>query len=158
MKISLTDRESAQTARTGVAGIPDEEFRRFHAPRISRHESPPVSTDLEAFARGKLHVHGRSSPFARIGMTLALMGKRILDFAPIIIRRFPNTSIGLVLALAISLIVSTIPLLGGLLGGFALIVGGIFFGAKGLVSDLHEQAVERAARRHFSRELKIFRD
>jgi hypothetical protein len=106
-----------------------------------RIESLPLSADLKALLGDLLRVT------TRIGETVLRIGRKILDFVFTVILQFPALSFTIVVAGVLTLLVSMVPLIGGVLAstlGPLLMALGVASGAAIEIqsADLRQRIVE----------------
>lgn len=82
---------------------------RTDAQILRRIESLDVSADVKALLSDLLRLA------TRVGETVLRVGRKILDFVLTMIRQFPALSFAVVVAAVLTLLVSMVPLLGGIL-------------------------------------------
>ena len=99
--------------------------------------------NLELSADAKEFIASLMDKTLRVGSVVLKIGKKIVEIMIAIVNQFPNTTGGLVLAVIISSLVSSIPLLGPLLAtSVALIL--VTFGLKNdFMDQWRNQAIDR---------------
>lgn len=94
----------------------------------------PLSADTKALIMDLAHVTVRTGEF------VLQIGRKILSVVFEILKRFPQTTFGVVVSVAVAMLIASIPLLGGVLAPFLgpLIVA---FGlTKGAIADMSNAA------------------
>ena len=112
-------------------------------------ENVPSISDVERWldqlsisADAKSHLLSIARVTVKIGQTVVEVGRKIMKTIRELVVRFPNTTFGVVVGIALTLLVGTIPLIGALLGG---ILGPLFmaFGlVQGAFADMREREIE----------------
>ena len=118
---------------------------RTDAQILRRIESLDVSADVKALLSDLLRLA------TQVGEAVLRVGRKILDFVLTMIRQFPALSFAVVIAAVLTLLVSMVPLLGGILAsilGPLLIALGVAGGAALEIQtgDLRERVARFAAR------------
>lgn len=117
---------------------------RTNAQMLRRIESLDVSADVKALLGDLLRLA------TRVGETVLRVGRKILDFVLTTIRQFPALSFAVVIAAVLTLLVSMVPLLGGILAsllGPLLMALGVAGGAALEIQsdDFRERVAQFAA-------------
>ncbi len=93
-----------------------------------------LSADTKALLMDLARVTVRSGAF------VLQVGRKILSVVFDILRRFPNTTFGVVVSVAVAILVASIPLLGGVLTPFLAPLLIAFGLVKGALADLSNEA------------------
>lgn len=117
---------------------------RTDAQILRRLESLEVSADVKALLGDLLRLA------TRVGETVLRVGRKILDFVLTMIRHFPTLSFAVVIATVLTLLVSMVPFVGGVLASIvgpllmALGVGGAAW-LEAQEADFRERVAQFAA-------------
>lgn len=109
--------------------MPGKKHLRFHIERLE------VSADAKALLNDLLEV------VIEVGGRVISAGHRIVTFVFDMMQRFPNTAFGVIVALVISSLIASIPLLGVLLGPLLTPLLLAFGLAAGAVADMQEVSI-----------------
>lgn len=87
-------------------------------------------------AEAKLAIFNILQFSVKIGNSIVRIGKKILEIVLMIASKYPNTTFGLIIAAMLTLLISLIPVLGGLLASFLGPIIAIFGLTVGFFKDL----------------------
>lgn len=102
-------------------------------------EKLPVSAEIKAF------LFKLSKFTIKVGETLLKFGKKVLEIALMLARKYPNATLGLVLGALLTFLISTVPLVGSILSSFLGTLLMLFGLAKGLWDDLKKTSPQLVA-------------
>lgn len=94
-------------------------------------------------ADAKLLLARLTATTVEVGGRILEVGRRILAFVFQMVKTFPNIGIGLIIALVVSMLIASVPLLGGVLGPMLKPLLLAFGLTKGALADLKEGALRR---------------
>lgn len=121
--------------------MPNKKHLRSYIDRLD------VSADAKALLNVLLEV------VIEVGGRVISAGQRIVAFVFDMMRRFPNTAFGVIVALVLSSLIASIPLLGAVLGSLLTPLLLAFGLAAGALADLQEAAMRSritALEQHFA--------
>lgn len=98
---------------------------------------------LDISADAKLLLSNLATMTLNVGGRLIEAGRRILAFAFELARAFPNTAFGVIIAVIASMLIASVPLLGGLLGPLLAPLLIAFGLTSGALTDLKDGSLRR---------------
>jgi uncharacterized protein YacL len=126
--------------------IPDENLEDLESlakDRVSDAKLQGYIDNLNLSADAKALIASILKKAIKVGDLVIRVGKRIVELVILIASKFPNATFGLVLGLLVGVLVSAIPLIGGLLGAFVLPIAAVFGLATGYMEDIKDQNLRR---------------
>ena len=102
---------------------------------LERIDSLPISADAKAL------LHDLVSVSVEVGGRLIAVGRRIVAFVFDMVRDFPNTTFGLIVAFVISALIASVPIIGPILSAFLAPLLVAFGLAKGALADLQHRQI-----------------
>ncbi|MBR7799007.1 hypothetical protein [Undibacterium fentianense] len=113
---------------------PSPEFYEFVRHTVTNDDEVRANiNNMEISADAKAMLYAFSKTTLKIGHAIVKIGRKILDFIFVLMRAFPNISFAIILALVLSALVASIPLLGAIFGTMAaklLLLVGVIKGAE----------------------------
>ena len=134
------------TGKTIEVEIPDEDLEALQAlaqDRISDTKLQSYIDNLDLPADAKALIASILKTVVRVGEMVIRVGKKIVEVVLMIVSKFPNATFGLVLGLIVGALVTSIPLIGGLLGAFVLPIAAAFGLATGYMDDLRDNSLAK---------------
>ena len=134
--------EDFNTGKTIEVEISDENFEALQTlaqDRVSDSKLQSYIDNLDLPADAKALIASILKTAVRVGEMVIRIGKKILEIVIMIASKFPNATFGLVLGLIVGALVTSIPLIGGLLGAFVLPIAAAFGLVTGYMDDLSDQ-------------------
>ena len=134
--------EDFNTGKTIEVEISDENFEALQTlaqDRVSDSKLQSYIDNLDLPADAKALIASILKTAVRVGEMVIRIGKKILEIVIMITSKFPNATFGLVLGLIVGALVTSIPLIGGLLGAFVLPIAAAFGLVTGYMADLSDQ-------------------
>ena len=134
--------EDFNTGKTIELEIPDENLEALHTlaqDRVSDSKLQSYIDNLDLPADAKVLIASILKTAVRVGEMVIRIGKKIVEIVIMIASKFPNATFGLVLGLIVGALVTSIPLIGGLLGAFVLPIAAAFGLVTGYMDDLSDQ-------------------
>ena len=134
--------EDFNTGKTIEVEIPDENLEALQTlaqDRVSDSKLQSYIDNLDLPADAKALIASILKTAVRVGEMVIRIGKKILEIVIMIASKFPNATFGLVLGLIVGALVTSIPLIGGLLGAFVLPIAAAFGLVTGYMDDLSDQ-------------------
>jgi hypothetical protein len=96
---------------------------------------------LDASADAKALIMDIATVTIKIGEHVVAIGRKIISFVFELVKRFPNTLFGVVIALTVSMLVASVPFIGGLLAPFITPLMLAFGVTSGAMADIKEAGV-----------------
>ena len=134
--------EDFNTGKTIEVEISDENFEALQTlaqDRVSDSKLQSYIDNLDLPADAKVLIASILKTAVRVGEMVIRIGKKIVEIVIMIASKFPNATFGLVLGLIVGALVTSIPLIGGLLGAFVLPIAAAFGLVTGYMDDLSDQ-------------------
>ena len=134
--------EDFNTGKTIEVEISDENFEALQTlaqDRVSDSKLQSYIDNLDLPADAKALIASILKTAVRVGEMVIRIGKKIVEIVIMIASKFPNATFGLVLGLIVGALVTSIPLIGGLLGAFVLPIAAAFGLVTGYMDDLSDQ-------------------
>jgi hypothetical protein len=134
------------TGKTIEVEIPDENLEALQAltqDRVSDTKLQSYIDNLDLPADAKALIASILKTAVRVGEMVIRIGKKIVEIVIMIASKFPNATFGLVLGLIVGALVTSIPLIGGLLGAFVLPIAAAFGLATGYMDDLRDNSLAK---------------
>jgi hypothetical protein len=134
------------TGKTIEVEIPDENLEALQAltqDRVSDTKLQSYIDNLDLPADAKALIASILTTAVRVGEMVIRIGKKIVEIVIMIVSKFPNATFGLVLGLIVGALVTSIPLIGGLLGAFVLPIAAAFGLATGYMDDLRDNSLAK---------------
>ena len=134
--------EDFNTGKTIEVEISDENFEALQTlaqDRVSDSKLQSYIDNLDLPADAKALIASILKTAVRVGEMVIRIGKKIMEIVIMIASKFPNATFGLVLGLIVGALVTSIPLIGGLLGAFVLPIAAAFGLVTGYMDDLSDQ-------------------
>ena len=134
------------TGKTIEVEIPDENLEALKAltqDRVSDTKLQSYIDNLDLPADAKALIASILKTAVRVGEMVIRIGKKIVEIVIMIVSKFPNATFGLVLGLIVGALVTSIPLIGGLLGAFVLPIAAAFGLATGYMNDLRDNSLAK---------------
>jgi len=134
------------TGKTIEVEIPDENLEALQAltqDRVSDTKLQSYIDNLDLPADAKALIASILKTAVRVGEMVIRIGKKIVEIVIMIVSKFPNATFGLVLGLIVGALVTSIPLIGGLLGAFVLPIAAAFGLATGYMDDLRDNSLAK---------------
>ncbi len=126
----MTFTPPANTALTEVLG----EFQ--NAPSLTFISDRIERLDMSADAKSLMMDLARVT--VKVGGTVVAIGRKIIEFVFALAKRFPNTLFGLIMALVLSMVIATIPFLGGVIAAILTPIMLAFGLGGGAMQDFKE--------------------
>lgn len=139
MKAIAEDLNGGQDIEVEIALENLEDLQTLAQDRISDSKLHSYIDNLDISADAKALIASILKATVRVGEIVIRIGKRILEIVIMFTTRFPNASFGFLLGILVGALVSSIPLIGGLLGSFVLPIAAAFGLASGYMDDIHDQ-------------------
>ena len=136
--------EDFNTGKTIELEIPDENLEALQTlaqDRVSDSKLQSYIDNLDLPADAKALIASILKTAVRVGEMVIRIGKKILEIVIMITSKFPNATFGLVLGLIVGALVTSIPLIGGLLGAFVLPIAAAFGLVTGYMDDVPDQSL-----------------
>ena len=143
MKVFTKD---LNTGKTIEVEIPDENLEALQAlaqDNVSDTKLQSYIDNLDLPADAKALIASILKTAVRVGEMVIRIGKKIVEIVIMIASKFPNATFGLVLGLIVGALVTSIPLIGGLLGAFVLPIAAAFGLATGYMDDLRDNSLAK---------------
>ena len=99
--------------------------------------------NLSISADGKSALYAVSKLTVRAGQTIVYIGKKILDLISAVLRDFPSATFGLVFGAIIGALITSIPIIGFLLGPFITPIVLAFGLTVGAYQDIRDKSLAR---------------
>lgn len=117
MKVSIIDEQTGKEIQNEIPE-PQPEFFSF-VRETQLHEDQISSTidQMNVSADIKSILHSFSKTTIRAGKVILKIGRKIIDFIFALMKSFPNITFGVIFGLVVGMLITSIPLLGILLGG-----------------------------------------
>ena len=134
------------TGKTIEVEIPDENLEALQAltqDRVSDTKLQSYIDNLDLPADAKALIASILKTAVRVGEMVIRIGKKIVEIVIMIVSKFPNATFGFVLGLIVGALVTSIPLIGGLLGAFVLPIAAAFGLATGYMDDLRDNSLAK---------------
>jgi hypothetical protein len=134
------------TGKTIEVEIPDENLEALQAlaqDNVSDTKLQSYIDNLDLPADAKALIASILKTAVRVGEMVIRIGKKIVEIVIMIASKFPNATFGLVLGLIVGALVTSIPLIGGLLGAFVLPIAAAFGLATGYMDDLRDNSLAK---------------
>jgi hypothetical protein len=134
------------TGKTIEVEIPDENLEALQAltqDRVSDTKLQSYIDNLDLPADAKALIASILKTAVRVGEMVIRIGKKIVEIVIMIVSKFPNATFGFVLGLIVGALVTSIPLIGGLLGAFVLPIAAAFGLATGYMNDLRDNSLAK---------------
>ena len=123
-----------------VVEIEDDKVNRLYEEIESRgrpkKEINRMIDNLEISADAKALIKSIMDTVVKVGEVVLKIGKRIIEIVFDIVKRFPRASFGLVLGVILSVLVASIPIIGGILASFLAPVIIAFGLGAGFMKDM----------------------
>jgi hypothetical protein len=138
--------KNLNTGKTIEVEIPDENLEALQAlaqDNVSDTKLQSYIDNLDLPADAKALIASILKTAVRVGEMVIRIGKKIVEIVIMIASKFPNATFGLVLGLIVGALVTSIPLIGGLLGAFVLPIAAAFGLATGYMDDLRDNSLAK---------------
>ncbi len=142
MQISATNFETGEKFEADLDGVEDEGILDFFNIDLSDEAIKRKINNLNISADAKSMLFSIAKGTVLIGQKILQIGRKILDVIFQIIKDFPNMTAGAIICIVLSMLVSSIPIIGFIFGpllGPLLIAFGIAVGAKEDLKNAHLQ-------------------
>ena len=139
----------AEDTRTGdkisidISDNDYEEIKSLAEDKISDSKLMSYIDNLDISADAKALIASFLKTAIKVGELVVKIGKRIVEIVVMISAKFPNATFGMVLGLLVGVLVASIPILGAVLGSFAVPIAAVFGLARGYAEDLQDQSLRR---------------
>ena len=143
MRIEAQDSETGKTFSGEAENLNEgvlEELTSFELTEQAIHRQID-NLDISADWKQKLHAATRIT--IKAGQTVIWIGRKILEQVMILLRSFPNTSFGLIFGAVVGFLVSTIPVVGFVLGPLVATILMLVGGVHGLIQDIQNMMLRR---------------
>lgn len=139
--------ENSETGKTFSEEAPDlnestlEELTSFELSEQEIHKRID-NLDINADCKQKLHAATRIT--IKAGRTVIWIGHKILDQVMFLLRTFPTTSFGLIFGAVVGYLISTIPVIGFVLGPLVTVILMALLGGHGVIQDIKDILLRRS--------------
>ena len=152
MKIIGINPETGVEYQAEAKGI-DSDFLKFLANFEMSEESVKRQIDgLDISADVKLLLYKFSSATITVGQYIVKLGRKIIDIVCTICREFPNTTFQVIFWSVVGLMVSSIPIIGAVLGSVCTPI----LAAFGVINALRDEIKNEALQRTISQITSMF--
>ena len=111
--------------------------------KLSDEDIRKLIDNLNVSADVKSLLYAFSKATIKVGQFVLKIGRKIIDFVCLLFKEFPNAIFGMIFGAIAGFLISTIPVLGVVLGSIAGPIIMVFAGAKGLQEDIKDKALVR---------------
>ncbi|PWE20414.1 hypothetical protein DF188_08060 [Aliarcobacter skirrowii] len=139
--------------KTGIVNISDEELKsleKINEEVLTSDKIKSYIDNMNILPELKVFLFGLIDATFKIGNAIYNIGKKIVEIIIFLCNKFPNTARGILIGFIIGSLITMIPLIGWLLGGFILpattAIGGIF----GAINDLKDDGVKQNINNYLS--------
>jgi uncharacterized protein YacL len=139
MKAIAEDLASGEKIEVDIPDENLEELESLAKDRVSDAKLQGYIDNLDLSADAKALIASILEKAVKVGELVIRVGKRIVEIVILIASKFPNATFGLILGLLVGALVSSIPIIGGLLGAFVLPIAAAFGLATGYMNDFRDQ-------------------
>jgi hypothetical protein len=143
MKISATNSETGEEFDADLEGVEHEAILNFFNIDLSDEALKRKINNLNISADAKSMLFSIAKGTVLIGQKILQIGRKILDVIFKIISDFPTMTAGAIICIVLSMLISSVPIIGFVFGpllGPLLITFGI---AVGVIEDLKNAALQR---------------
>lgn len=143
MKGVAEDLETGQKITVDLSDENIDELSSLAKERVSDTKLQSYIDNLNLSADAKALIASILKASVKVGELVIRIGKRIVEMVIMVTTKFPNASIGLVFGFLLGSLITTIPLIGAILGSFMVPIAAAFGLATGYVDDLKDKNLER---------------
>ncbi|MDO6478449.1 hypothetical protein [Shimia thalassica] len=143
MRIEAKDMKAGESQKVDVREIAAPELEKLAFLELSNQELKARIDNLSVSADVKALLFKMAKGVLRVGSTVIKIGQKIIESIFQVLKRFPNASFGLVFGAIAGSLVTSVPIIGFILGPVVtplFAAFGLVFGAN---ADFADQAVER---------------
>ena len=165
MRIDAVDMDTGKRFTGEADKLSDEdieELQRFHNAKVFGGTEADVDRhieNLDAFpgveprkwADARLKLKEVSKTTIEVGKKVIRLGRKVLDCILFLTKKYPNTTFGLIFGVVAGALISTIPVIGFLIGGLATIIAPLVGAILGYEQDVGEAVLSRAIDEAISR-------
>ena len=149
-KITTTKAVDPKTGETIIVEIEDDKLAQlndeFRSQEIPKRKLNRMIDNLSISADAKAFIASLMDKTIKVGKVVLRIGKKIIEVVLNVVQQYPHATVGLVLGGIVSLLVSSIPLLGPLLQPLLNPIILIFGLVSGFLKDLDNYALNRKIR------------
>lgn len=143
MKVSGIVDDTGEAVFQEISDVSVEELQSLASLGLSSGELKAKIDNLAVSADAKALLFQVATKVIRVGETVIKIGQKILETVLEIIKAYPNTSFGVVFGAIAGTLVSSIPVIGWVLGPIVTPILVLFGMSAGAVMDFSNKAVER---------------
>jgi hypothetical protein len=140
MKISGINPETGEQFQTEAEGVNSDFIDQMSEFEMSEAGIKKLIDNLDISADAKSILHRISTVTIRAGTFILKVGRKIIDYVCSVLKNFPSASFGMVFGAIIGVLISSIPIIGVVLGPVAtpiLIALGLIKGLREDIKDLN---------------------
>ena len=143
MIIEAIDPTTGNTIHLDLADSQSRNLVELSTERISDNKLSSYLDNLDISADAKLLLENIRAITIKVGNAIVTIGKKILEIIVVLIKKFPNTAVGILVGLFLSILVASVPLIGTLLA-LTLKPWLVLFGiGVGLKEDLKDKSLSQ---------------
>lgn len=140
MKISGVNPETGEQFQAEAEGVNSDFIDQMSEFEMSEAGIKKLVDNLDISADAKSVLHSISTVTIRAGAFILKVGRKIIDYVCIVLKNYPSASFGMVFGAIIGFLISSIPIIGVVLGPVAtpiLIALGLIQGLREDIKDLN---------------------
>jgi hypothetical protein len=143
MKVKIKDSSTDEEITVNLSDAQYHDLDALSRDTLSDSKLDANIDNLEISADMKALLSDIKAVTIAVGEKLINIGRRIIEFAMAIVKKFPNTTFGLILGLLLGMLISTIPVIGFLFGSIVTPLMAALGFLRGIPEDLKDMALDR---------------
>lgn len=143
MKVNVKDPITDEHITVDLSNTQYDDLETLTQDRLSDSRLDAYIDNLSISADAKALLADIKEVTIAVGEKLINIGRRIIEFAMAIVKKFPNTTFGLILGLLFGALISTIPVIGFLFGSIITPLMAALGFLRGIPEDLKDMALDR---------------
>ncbi|WP_170560500.1 hypothetical protein [Ruegeria lacuscaerulensis] len=143
MKVSGIADDTGEAVTQEISDVSSEELQSMASLGLSSGELKAKIDNLAISADAKALLFQVATKVIRVGETVIKIGQKILETVLEVIKTYPNTTFGVVFGAIAGTLISSIPVIGWVLGPIVTPILILFGMSAGAVMDISDKALER---------------
>ncbi|WP_406645691.1 hypothetical protein QEZ52_17135 [Aliisedimentitalea scapharcae] len=143
MKVSGIADDTGEAVTQEISDVSAEELQSMATLDLSTGELKAKIDNLDVSADVKALLFQIATKVIRVGETVVKIGQKILETVLTVIKSYPNTTFGVVFGAIAGTLISSIPVIGWVLGPVVTPILILFGMSAGAVMDISDKALER---------------
>ena len=142
MKVQYVDQESGKSVELEAPNLKQSDLEVLSKSYLSAAQLKNTISNLDVSAEFKLILEKLANFTIKAGEVVVALGKKIFEIVTMFVKKYKHAGFGVILALLVSMLISTIPFFGAMLASFLVPILVVLGFSSGMIEDIKTEHPE----------------